>query len=282
MHNVNYNYMNIKGLLFFLVISSLNCKAAIVELNQKDSIYYNFMQADTTLYGNSATIEIKSKKFQVGVFGYSEGTVEQSDTKGIVAIYKIDNADKPNFYKKFDPINYALVRNLKYLFIENEVYIISVIKSNKLILEKSNIYDKLTLKESDFLECIYDINCFDKKYLDSMNSTVPYPLLFKKNKLNIIYYTITYCAPCEAHKFEMAKLSTNKTINLNYITEAGVKFDKVYNTSQKYFYDRSKVPNKLGYPTLLLFDGEGKFIRTVSDLSSTVIDNLKRDANIYK
>lgn len=273
-----------KFFLSLLLLSiSIGCKASIIlELDQKDSIHYKFMYMDTILYGNSAKIEVKGKKFQIGVFGFNNSDANSKNKRGIIAIYKLDVTGKSTFFQKFDLLNSALVSYVKYLIIESEIYSITVKESDKLTLEKYPDVNRPHLKEADFLECIYDINYFDGKYTDSVNNVVPSSVLFKKGKLNIIYYTITYCQPCESAKQEMNELSSNKKVNLNFVTESGVNFDKIYKTKQKYFYERSLVKNAFGYPLLLLFDGQGNFIKMINKLNSSIITSIKNDADSYK
>lgn len=269
-------------LFSLLFVTSFVCKSLTVELSQKDSIHYKFVFMDTVLYGNSATIEVKGKKFQIGIFGFSNGIDNSKNKRGVVAIYRLSSTGSSTFFQKFDLSNYGLVNYLKYLIIEGETYSITAMASNQLTLEKYSDIRRSLLKEADFLECIYDIRHFDGKYTDSLNNSVPSSILLKKGKLNIIYYTITYCQPCESFKYEMAGLSTNTKINLNFVTETGVNYDKAYITTQKYFYDKSQVKNGLGYPTLLLFDGEGNFIKTIGGLNSSIINTIKNDADSYK
>ena len=274
-----------KVILFSLLfVTSFVCKSLTLELGHKDSIHYTFWGADTILYGNSATVEVKGGKFQIGVFGfYTNLQIPSKKKRGVIAVYKMEPSDRPNFFKKFDLINCEAVADLKYLIIEGEIYSISEIASNKLIIEKSSTNKESLLKQqSDFIECVYDIKYFDGKYTDSLNKNVSFSILLKKGKLNIIYYTITYCEPCERAKYEMVELSTNRKVNLNFVTESGVNFDNAYKTNQKYFYDKSQIKNGLGYPTLLLFDGEGSFIKTINTLTPSIINTIKNAADSCK
>lgn len=279
-----YKTLVMKIILFSLLfLTSFVCKSLTLELSHKDSIHYTFWGLDTVLYGNSATVEVQGKKFQIGVFGFYKNIQNPSKKRGVIAVYKMGLSDKPNFFKKFDLINCEAATDLKYLIFESEIYSIDEIASDKLTIKKSSTDKESILKQqSDFIECVYDIKFFDGKYTDSLNNNVPSSILLKKGKLNIMYYTITYCEPCERVKYEMVELSTNKKISLNFITEKGVNFDKVYKTNQKYFYDKSQIKNGLGYPTLLLFDGEGNFIKTINRLNNSVINTIKNDANSYK
>jgi hypothetical protein len=271
------------ALFSLLFVISFGGKSLTLELSHKDSIHYIFWGLDTVLYGNSATVEVQGKKFQIGVFGFYKNIQNPSKKRGVIAIYKMGVSDKPNFFKKFDIINCEAAADLKYLIIEDDVYSIDEIASDKLTIKKSSTDKESLLKQqSDFIECVYDIKFFDGKYTDSLSNNVPSSILLKKGKLNIIYYTITYCQPCERFKYEMAELSTNKKINLNFVTEAGVNYDKAYITTQKYFYNKSQVKHGLGYPTLLFFDGEGNFIKAISGLNSSVINTIKNDADSYK
>ncbi len=272
-----------KTIFSFLLIVSVNCFSTTLKLEKPDSLYYGFWGIDKMVFGNTTIIEAKGKKFKIGVFDLFGKGNDSLQKGGFIAIYYINSSKEFNFYKKFDLINCGFIKNLKYLLIEGDLYAISSVNLNQLTILKKDASDLSVLDGVNFLDCLYNINYFDNKYVDGSDEPIRSSELLKKNKLNIIYSTITHCKPCEEMKYDMVELASNKKVNVNFITEAGVNFDSAYkNISQKYFSKDQDHIKYYGYPSLILFDDEGNFIKTINRLNSSVINTIKNDADSYK
>lgn len=266
---------------FFLTIPSF---ATVVQLTQKDSVCFNFITTKMC-YGNSATLETRGRKFQIGVFDLSHYGNDSIKKYGFIAIYKLDDLNSPlserngsisnTFFEKFDVENFLSLYNLKYLVIEGEQYEIADINLNSISINKLPELNKNVLKNDNYLDCVYDLSYFNGKYTDSNDQPVNLDRLFKPQMLNVIYYTMNSCQPCEKIKFDMAELATGSKINLNIVIEEGAQFDEAFdNLTQKFFYNRRYVKNNLGYPTVLLFDGKGIFIKTINHPKENIVKTI--------
>jgi hypothetical protein len=272
-----------KTILFFIVTCCLQANAVTISLLQNDSVHYNWLSVNKVIHGHSAMIEVKGKKFQIGVFDISNKGNDSIHKYGLIAVYKLDEGKRTTFFDKFDLANRAYVDEVNYLILENEMYRLKDINLDHFTITKMPERNPEILTWSNYLDCIYDIGYFDGKYTDSIHQPVPASALFKQNKLNVIYYTMDHCPPCEKLKPGMVRLSENNKINLSMVMEIGKNYDQAYTgISQKYFYDREHYKNNFGYPVLFLFDGKGNFIRSLQDAPDILIANVYSYANEYK
>lgn len=253
--------------IVFIFLLSKYSRAIILTLDKVDSIKINDWSSgqEKLIRGYCAAIEVKGKKFELGCFeiGLIKGyRYNDSVTKNTsIYIYKeVEEKSRNTFFVQQNSDNKKRVKELKYLYLENQVYKIKYIDNRHLdiTLDRENA---LIQKESeDVLSCIYNISYFDFKFQDSFGVGVPINSLFEKGKLNIIYFTADYCAPCQQVKDSMINLAnSSKTINIVFVTgklEDSRRFEKNYSAvKKKYYTDFQK-----GYPTYYYFDESGDFI----------------------
>jgi hypothetical protein len=270
-------------LIALLIAVRLNGFSLTLKLENRDSIHYGFWGLNKTVYGNTTIIEAKGKKFRIGVFDVLGKGNDSIEHGGLMAIYYINKSEESTFYKKFDLTNSEYIKNLTYLLIEGELYKISAVNLSQLSIFKTDTSNFSVLSMVNFLDCLYNIDYFDKQYISESGKAICSAELLKKNKLNIIYCTRTNCPPCERMKYDMVKLAANKKVNMNFITESGAPFDSAYvNNSQKYFSKNLTHIKYDGYPYLMLFDGDGNFMHSISPLSGNVVDKLKSEVDAYK
>lgn len=249
-----------KNLIFIFLLISLNSTAATIKFERLDSI----RTFNGIAKGKSATFKVKDQLYQMGVFEINDplGVDESAAIYRFMAVIRINDKKEHSFYEDNHYVNNVRLRDLKYIYLENELFYINSINNDSMVIEKRDI--DLNIINGSYQICfrgVFNLKSLHSELENPQKNKVLLSQLFIPGKLNVLYFTMDHCPPCEKNRPEIIKLYyDNEGVNLIIAAPFDSKFNSGYDTIPQKFYFADKNLNRNGFPEFLIFDKAGNLI----------------------